>query len=325
MALTRRGFVAATAATFVLAKPAVLRASDPLVISTVPANSIHWVHDVAVEKGFFKQVGFEPQIATLQSSPQSIQLAIGGAYQVATSQPEPFVAAVERGAQALAAISAPMNRADWTLNGAPGVRGLADLKGKVIGVSSLRTSEVWLTTQLLERNGLRKGEFDFLTAGTSPAKVTALQKGSLAAAVLYQPTAELAATQGLQVLARYGDLRSYPPILYVVNREWAAKDGAGKRVAEAIQRGHEWLWDPANRAEAIRILAKYTHREQALLERVYEDYFVTGMIYAKRGEIELAGFDLALADMARDGEIIKPPAPSATKYVLPRELGGLSI
>jgi len=321
---TRRGFVAGGAAAFV-AKPAIVRAAEPLIISTVQANSIHWAQDVAVDKGFYKQLGFEPQFVTLQSSPQSIQLAITGAYQVATSQPEPFIAAVERGAHGLAALSAPMNRADWTLNAAHGVNGLADLKGKLIGVSSLRTSEVWLTTQLLEANGLKKDEFDFITTGLSPAKISALQKGSIAAAVLYQPTAELAITQGLPALARYGRLRAYPPILYVVNRDWAAKGDAGLRVSQSIQRAHAWLWDPGNRSEAVQILANYTRREPQILDRVYDDYFVDGMTYAKRGEIELAGLDLALADMAQDGAIVQPPPPPAVKYVLARELGGLAV
>jgi ABC-type nitrate/sulfonate/bicarbonate transport system substrate-binding protein len=321
--LTRRAFVAGSAAAFV-AKPAIVRAAEPLTISTVQANSIHWAQDVAIDKGFYKEVGFEPQFVTLQSSPQSIQLAVTGAYQVATSQPEPFIAAVERGACGLAALSAPMNRPDWTLSAAHGVNSLADLKGKLIGVSSLRTSEAWLTTHLLEANGLKKGEFDFITAGLSPAKITALQKGSIAAAVLYQPTAELAITLGLPALARYGRLRAYPPILYVVNRDWAAKGDAGPRVAQAIQRAHAWLWDPGNRAEAVQILANYTRREPNILDRIYDDYFVSGMTYAKRGEIELGGLDLALADMAQDGGIVKPPPP-AIKYVLARELGGLAV
>ena len=78
-----------------------------------------------------------------------------------------------------------------------------------------------------------------------------------------------------------------------------------------------------NRAEAIGILGRHTKMERKLLDAVYDEYFVNAKIYAKRGEIELAGLDLALADMARDGAIIKPPAPPATKYVLARDMGGL--
>lgn len=322
---TRRAFLAGTAAAAVAAKPAVLRAGEPLTISAVSGNSIHWVHDAAIEKGYYREVGFEPELVELQSSPQSIQLAIVGAYHVASSQPEPFVAAVEHGATGLAAISAPMNHADWALSGAPGVKSLDELRGRLIGVSSLRTSEVWLTTQLMDRHGIKKGAYDFITAGTSSTKIAALQNGSIAAAVLYQPSAALAASLGFPALARYDDLRAYPPVLYVVNRAWAAHADAGKRVAHAIQRAHEWLWNPENQPEAIQILAKYTQREPAMLEGVYAHYFSTGKIYSKRGEIDLAGFDLALADMAQQGDVLKPPPPAAVKYVLDRESGGLAV
>ena len=101
-------------------------------------------------------------------------MLITGAYQISSTQPEAAVAAIERGAGKLAAISAPMNRADWVLAGAAGIKSLKDLKGKIIGVSSLRISEVWLTTQLLERAGLKKDDFSFIGVGTSPLKVTAL-------------------------------------------------------------------------------------------------------------------------------------------------------
>jgi ABC-type nitrate/sulfonate/bicarbonate transport system substrate-binding protein len=322
MRLTRRAFVGA-AASAVLARPALLRAAEPLVFGCVPANAVHWIACVLVEKGLLKQAGFDAEIGTIQNSPQSMQMLITGGYQIATSQPEAAVAAIERGATNLAAISAPMNRADWVLTGAQGVKSLQDLKGKTIGVSSLRISEVWLTTQLLTRAGLKKDEFSFITAGTSPLKITALQKGSLAAAVLFRPSADLAIKEGLNDLAHYDGLRDYPTVLYMVAKEWAAKGDAGKRAGKAIQDGHRWLWDPNNRNEAIDILIKYTKRERPICEAVYNDYFVKEKIYSRTGEISLAGFKNVLDDMAEDGDIVKPPAPAPTKFVLDKSLGGL--
>jgi NitT/TauT family transport system substrate-binding protein len=217
-----------------------------------------------------------------------------------------------------------MNRADWVLAGAAGIKSLADLKGKIIGVSSLRISEVWLTTQLLQRAGLKKDEFSFIGVGTSPLKVTALQKGSIAAAVLFRPSADLALKEGFADLARYSDLRDYPTVLYMVNKDWAAKGDAGRRAAKAIQDGHRWLWDPQNKTAAIEILAKYTKRDQPICEAVYDDYFVKEKIYSKTGEISLAGLKNLLDDVAEDGDIFKPPAPPAGKYVLDKTLGGLA-
>jgi ABC-type nitrate/sulfonate/bicarbonate transport system substrate-binding protein len=283
---------------------------------------LHWSQCAAIEKGFYRDVGFEPQPMVVQNSPHSIQMIITGSFQLATSQPETFVAAVERGAANIGALCAPMNTTDWVLVGSPSVKKLEDLKGQTIGVSSLRTSEVWLTTKLLLEKGFKKEEFSFLQAGTSPAKVTSLQKGAIGAAVLFEPSAEFAIVHGLSALARYATMRSYPTIAYVTNKDWAAKGDAGKRVSAAIQRSHAWLWDPNNKTEAIAILAKYTKREPSLLERIYDLYFVSGKIYGRRGEIELEGLQRALADMAEDGEVFKV-APPASKYVLDPSLGAI--
>jgi ABC-type nitrate/sulfonate/bicarbonate transport system substrate-binding protein len=321
--LTRRAFVGTAAAC--LARPALLRAAEPLNVSVVLGNSIHWVQFVAADKGFYKEAGFDASILPLQSSPQSIQMALSGGFHVATSQPETFVAAVEQGATILAAMSAPTNRSDWVLTGARGVKTLADLKGKLIGVSSLRTSEVWLTSKLMEKNGIARDAYNFMTAGTSPAKVAALESaaGGIGAAVLFQPSAEVAIRQGLVPLARYAEMRDYPTILYVVKKDWAAKGGAGKRVSQVIQRSHAWLWDPSNRGEALSILAKYTKREMPILETVYDDYFVHGKFYSKTGEVNIEGLRAALVDMAEDGAVFKI-APPAEKFLLDKSLGGLS-
>jgi ABC-type nitrate/sulfonate/bicarbonate transport system substrate-binding protein len=280
------------------------------------------VQSVAIEKGFYREVGFDAEAAVMQSSPHSIQMALTGRFHVAASQPEPFAAAIQRGATGIGAISAPMNVADWALIGTSAVASLADLKGQVIGVSSLRTSESWLTIKLLAAHGFGRADVSYLQAGTSPAKITALQKGAIGAAVLFQPSAELAIRQGLPLLARYGALRAYPASLYVVDKSWASRGDAGKRVAHAIGRGHAWLWDPGNKAEATRILAKYSTRDEAVVAAVYRDYFVTGRIYGRNGAIELAGLQRALDDMAEDGEVFKV-APRAQKLVLDPSLGAI--
>lgn len=321
MKLSRRAFVASVAAAAV-AKPAIVRAAEPLVLGCVPANAVHWVSCVMAEKGLLKSEGFDAQLATMQNSPQSIQQLITGGYQIATSQPETFVAAVDKGGSNLAAISAPANRADWVLAGTPGVKTLQDLKGKTIGVSALKVGEVWLTMQLLEKAGLKKADYNFIAVGLSPAKVTALQRGSIGAAVLFRPSGDLAIKQGDADLGHYADMREYPVVLYCVTKEWAAKNDAGKRAARAIQAGHRWLWDPNNKQEALAILAKYTRQPPELLEAVYKDYFVTDKVYSRAGEISLGGMKNLLADLVAEGEI-KGAAPAPEKFILDKNLGGL--
>ena len=176
----------------------------------------------------------------------------------------------------------------------------------------------------MAKQGLAKDAVRYQIAGTSPAKVSALETGNVGAAVLFQPSAEAAIRLGFPALARFEGLRAYPTILYVVNREWAAKGDAGKRLSAVIGKTHAWLWDPANKAEALQILAKYTKRELPVLEAVYDDYFVRGKFYSKTGQIELDGLKATLADMAEDGAVFKAPPPP-NKYLLEAALGGLAI
>jgi ABC-type nitrate/sulfonate/bicarbonate transport system substrate-binding protein len=305
-------------------KPALLRAAEPLTVSVVPGNSIHWVQFVAADKNFYRDAGFEPSIQALQSSAHSIQMAISGNFHVATSQPETFVAAVEQGANQLAALAAPTNQSDWVLTAARDIKSIAELKGRTIGLSGLRASEAWLTSRLLQGHGLGKSDYNFVIAGTSPAKLAALEKNGVGAAVLFEPSASVAKRQGLIPLARYDQLRAYPTILYVVTKEWAAKGDAGQRVSRAIQAAHAWLWDPANRAEALRVLSKYTKQDTAVLEPVYDDYFVKPGLYSKTGAIDRDGLGAVLSDMAEDGAAFTT-APPVEKFVLDPKLGGLIV
>ena len=85
-----------------------------------------------------------------------------------------------------------------------------------------------------------------------------------------------------------------------------------------------WLYDPANRKQAMEISSKYTKREIPVVETVYEDFFVRGKIYSTTGEISVEGYQNAINDMAEDGAVFKV-APKAEKYLLDKKLGGLFI
>ena len=322
MQIDRRSVLGGMAAS--VAAPSIVRAAEPLVIGIVPGNAIHWVQLVAADVGMYQAEGFDASIQTIQSSPQSIQFAITGQYQIATAQPEVIAAAVEQGATQLAGMAAPTNSSDWVLVGNREVKTLQDLQGKIVGVSSLRTSEAWLTSALMQQKGFAKNSVRYQPAGTSPAKVSALETANIGAAVLFQPSAEVAIRMGFPILARFEGMRAYPTVLYNVNKEWAAKGDAGMRVSRAIQKAHAWLYDPANKKQAMEISAKYTKRDLPITETVYDAFFAKEKIYSRTGEISVEGLQNAINDMAEDGAVFKT-APKADKYLLDKKLGGLFV
>ncbi len=322
MTITRREFAAGAGA--LVFSPSIARAADPLVVGALPANAVHWVQCVAHEKGFYRDAGFASDLQAIQSSPQSMQMAITGGYQVATSQPDTFIAAFTRGATQLAVISSPTNYNDWVLVGSPEVKKLEDLKGKTIGLSSLRGSEAWATSRLLDDKGLKRDSYNYIVSGVSPAKVAALLRSAIGAAVLFEPSAEVAVREGLPALATYAGLRSYPTVVYVVNKEWAAKTENGKRVAGAIQKAHAWMWDRNNQKECEAILSKYTKRDASVCATIYKRYFIDAALYSKTGAVDIEGLRTVLSDMAEDGAVFTK-APDVRAVLLDPALGGLAV
>ncbi len=295
---------------------------EPLLINYAMPNAVWWDIDVALDQGFLKDEGFAPEGTPFQNSPQAVQLLVSKSVQAAGMQPEAVMAADLKGA-GLAAIIQAESRPDWYLVAPSDSAGWSDIKGKNVGFSSLKVNEVWLTEKLLSAHGLGKADWNALQVGVTPLKLAALTRGSIAAAPLFQPGAQLAIKQGLKPLARYDELGDCPPSLIVVDRNWAAENKHGARLVRAFARAHQWLYDAANRTEAERILAKYTKVDTDIAHQVYEILFVTDKIYTGDGAIDMKGLKAALQLVADAGEIAATKLPAPESLVLPAEMGGL--
>ncbi len=297
---------------------------EKLDLTYIPSNSIYWDLDVGVDKGFFKAEGFNAQILSNQSSPQSMQMLIAGQVEVAISQPDPLIAAVEKGAKNIGAIAAPATEADWFLVGKKGVKKIEDLKGQTLGFSSLRVGEFYLTRNMLKAHGVGANDFSAIQVGPTPAKYAALQKGSIAAGVLFQPTATLAQENGFPVLTRFAEQqKGFPSIVYLVNRKWAAVNDHGKRFTRALKKIHKWLYDPKNKDEAIAILQKYSKRKKETVAKVYDLYFVTDKLYSKDGALNVADMAKTVQLIAENTGLAKDRIPKPEQYLIPKSDGAM--
>jgi ABC-type nitrate/sulfonate/bicarbonate transport system substrate-binding protein len=299
---------------------------DKLDLTYIPANSVYWDLDVGVEKGFFKEEGFDAHILANQSSVQSMQMLISGQVEIAISQPDPLIAAIDKGATAVGIIAAPATEADWFLIGKKGIKSVADLKGQTLGFSGLRVGEFYLTRDILKANGIGPNDSTAVQIGPTPAKYAALQKGSIAAGVLFQPTATLAQQNGFPVLLRFAQkIKGFPSIVYLANRKWAATNNHGKRFTQALERVHEWLYDPKNKDEAIAILEKYTKRSKEVITKVYDLYFVTDKLYSKTGALNVADMEKTVQLIAENTNLPKDRIPKPAQYLIPASDGGLLV
>jgi ABC-type nitrate/sulfonate/bicarbonate transport system substrate-binding protein len=258
-----------------------------------------------------------------QNAPQSAQMLITGEVQLGTGQIDAFLLAFRKGARDLAVIAAPADRPDWFINVRPEIKSVADLRTKFLATASLQTGETWLAAKWLNGQGLGPQDFGFLVVGTTALKFAALQRGSVAAAIMFQPLALEAQLGGYPTIYRFLDGKPIPPVLYVVNRQWAAQKERGARLSRAIVLAHAWLLDPANRNEAIAILQKYTKRETKVMEAVYDLFIAKDKLYTADAAVDPAGVDAEIATMIEKGVLPPGTTMSPRDYMLPRELGGL--
>jgi ABC-type nitrate/sulfonate/bicarbonate transport system substrate-binding protein len=297
--------------------------NEPLIISYVATNATHWDIDVAIDQGFFHDEGFAPEVVSFQSSPQAMQLLITGAVQMSSIEPESLVSAALNGATDIGALAQQELRPDWMLVVRPEIKNWSDLKGKTIGLSALTTAENWLTQQLLAKHGLSKSDWSAIQVGISPAKYAALQKGSIAGSVLFQPLALKAVKSGFHSLAEFAEIGDYPPTIIPVRRSWAAKDGNGVRLSRAIRRANQWLYDPKNHDEALKIVEKHTKCSPEIAEELYQIYFVKDKLYNPDASVSLAGLNRVMDVMTALGHIPQGHAPKAETLVIAKKDGGL--
>jgi ABC-type nitrate/sulfonate/bicarbonate transport system substrate-binding protein len=296
---------------------------EPLVISYVTTNATHWDIDVAIDKGFLAKEGFAPEVVSFHSSPQAVQLIISGAANMASIEPESLVSAVLHGATDIGAIAQQESKPDWMLIVRPEIKSWSDLKGKRLGFSALTTAEIWLTQQLLAKHGLKKDEWTGIQVGISPAKFAALKKGSISGSVLFQPLALKAVETGMRSMAEFAEVGNYPPTLIPVRRSWAAKDNNGVRLGRAIQHANQWLYDPKNRDEALKILETHTKASPEIAQELYKMYFVTDKVYSPDAAVSLAGLKRVTGVMTALGHIPEGKAPKPEDLVIAKKDGGL--
>jgi NitT/TauT family transport system substrate-binding protein len=130
---------------------------------------------------------------------------------------------------------------------------VADLKGRVVGVTSAGSSSQMLLTYLLQRNGVAADAVSVTSIGTAATAIAAMEYGKVDAAVMADPSFTMVAKRnpGVRVLA---DLRtpegvkqafgtdSYPASVLYSSSEWVqANRDTAARLARAIVRTLEWM------------------------------------------------------------------------------------
>jgi NitT/TauT family transport system substrate-binding protein len=236
--------------------PSAVSAADLVSVGSVDATSANlWPLHIAVKNGYFDAANLKIDLVFSQSNASVIQQLAAGSYNVAPSagMVDP-IRAIDKGAP-VALVRIVIQAPPYALLAKPEIKKIEDLKGKTIIIGGAKDITRIFTERMLEPHGLKSGDYDYVFAGATSARFSALKSGAVDAALLTVPFNFYAETAGFTNLGFTFDyLPDMPFAGMAVNRTWAeANADVVRRFVAAYTKGVAWFDDPANREAAVQI------------------------------------------------------------------------
>ena len=152
----------------------------------------------------------------------------------------------------------------------PDIKSMADLRGKIIGITAIGSSTDTLARFLLSKNGLTPDrDVALLGSGTTSNILTALKGGSIDAGVLSPPFDAMAKQMGYRVLAYFGDyVEQSLSGIGTSDRLVRERPDLVKRMLIATLKSLRFIQQRPQ--ETVRFIAKEWSVEPTLAEELYK-------------------------------------------------------
>jgi NitT/TauT family transport system substrate-binding protein len=301
MSWVKRGLIAIGVSIVVASSAA---AQSSIVIGTVGGgNTLEWPLYIAAKKGYLEQEKISLEWVGVQSSAAVMQQLAAGSLNIGTTGVADSLRAIDKGAPTrLVRISVGIS--PYEVVAAKDVKSWTDLRRKTIMIGGAKDITKLYFEDMAKPNGLNPGEYDYVYAGATGARFSALTSGSVAATILFPPFNFLALRSGYKSLGLSAEYtKNFPFTTYSVNLNWAHehKDAVSHFLA-AYAKGVDWFYDRNNRDEAVSILISYLKSDPKDVADTY-DYFVKIHAFDRTGAVEGAGVENYLAILKRDGDL----------------------
>ncbi len=258
-----RAAITAAAVSALSISTAAAQATKTLEVIVFPGG-FNWPIWAAQEKGFFDKHGVKLNITPTPNSQYQLKNLIEGKYDIAMTAIDNVIAYSEGQGATKTEVEPDIfafmggDNGFLRLIAVPEVKTIADLRGKQVSVDALTTGYAFVLRKILNNAGLKPEEFEFVRAGGVMQRYQALMKKEHAATLLISPFEVNAEAAGFTRLADGSEaLGNYQGLVGATRRSWA-KDNEAQLIGyiRGYREGLDWLYNPANRAEAIAILRK---------------------------------------------------------------------
>lgn len=230
--------------------------AEKLRISYSAINATQAFLWVAQEKGFFVKHGLEGELLYINSGTMNIAALVGGSVQIAGGGPVSIEARL-RGVK-LTILGNPLPWLASNLVVHPDIKSMADLPGKIAGISRFGSSTDQGFRYLFRKNGFNvEKDLKMLQMGGDASRIGALKAGTIQYTFLGAAATHQARAQGFRVLATAQQMAiPFPWTSVVVDEAWLNKNrDLAYRYLKCATESIVYL--KRNRADSERVIAKY--------------------------------------------------------------------
>jgi len=234
---------------------------------------------VADAAGIFKKNGLNVKVTYIASS-EGIPALISGETQIANVGGSETLSAVAGGAD-LVTVTNDSPVYPFVLQVAPGIKSVADLKGKKVGVSNFGSVSDIALRVALEKKGLNPDtDVSIIAVGSASNRLAAMESGAIVGGVAFPPGSLKLESQGFHTLVDLSALKAPAAIgTGVLNRSYFNANHAVAQkyvdsVVEAIARARK------DEPFVVNVLEKYFKSSDTKAMQSTYDYFVKNVIPA---------------------------------------------
>jgi NitT/TauT family transport system substrate-binding protein len=256
---------------------------------------------VAQEKGYWEALNLDVELTSFNSGTESQQALLGDAIDLGAGGYTEPINLTSQGAPTVIFASAQEGLA-YKLMTKQEITDVSQLEGKTLGVSKAGSLSDQVTHIALNKEGFDPTKVTYQACGGAASCLAALEAGAVDGTILSSPTDELAIKAGFNPLI---DVAKELPgfayeVLYAKKATIEAKHDVFLRFMEGYIKATQYVTNPANKDDVLKITSEAMNRKVSDLEITYDEHIAD---FPPTGAPGLDGIQKALDGTKQFGDV----------------------
>ena len=257
--------------------------------------------DLGIQKGFFAEQGIDLEIRHFNGGgPESVTAAAAGEVEMGSAG-SPVIVGITKGVPIRIVASPVIKGNNFVLLGGPNVKGIEDLKGKRIGVSSIGGGAHQSLRRIAAAKGVTPDQYKVLATGTGGTGYASLQSGNVDAIVSSEPWVTKVELDGVgKVLANASDYyKNYQHSgIFASQKFIAANPEAIRSFLKGYRKSAEYA--KTHQDELLALAVKELQLDVTLLKTLYDK---TIPLWDTTGSVDLKALTNTLNILKEVGDL----------------------